>query len=65
MDFEGKITIYPSQRATSKKDDDNERIKKKKKKKQQQQQQKQKKKKKPKGDGYVVSPYLSQRVENL
>ena len=43
----------------------NAKKKKKKKKKKKQQQQQQKKKKKPKGDGYVVSPYLSQRVENL
>ena len=47
MDFEGKATMYSSQKGTSK-NDDNEI-----------------KKEEPKGDEYILGPYLRQRVKNL
>ena len=51
-------TIYHSQKATSKK-------KKKKKKKKEKEIDNEIKKEEPKGDKYIVGPYLRQRVENL
>ena len=52
MDIERKATIYSSQKATSKKKkkkNDDNEVK----------------REEPKGDEYIVSPYLRQMVENL
>ena len=53
-------TIYHSQKATSKK-----KKKKKRKKKKEKEIDNEIKKEEPKGDKYIVGPYLRQRVENL
>ena len=50
MDFERNATIYSSQKATSKKNDDDSN---------------KWKKEESKSDGYILSPHLRQRVENL
>ena len=49
MNVERKATIYYSQGATLEKNDDNNKIK----------------REEPKGDEYIVSPCLRQKVENL
>ena len=51
MDIERKAKIYSSQKATSKKKKKND--------------DNEVKREEPKGDEYIVSPYLRQMVENL